>query len=162
MRDQISYLPNHLKSDLMDYNSFFLSGDPRRMSDKSFKALLSDSDGDHKANDWEAEETEAEWTDVTDTINYLPLVLHPSPTSLLRKVPSLSAVTLSSLNLSYCMLGDMDRLVTLLPPTLRELGLCGVRFKGEKRASSVHIWKRGLSSLARKLIVLTVRDQCKA
>jgi len=74
-----------------------------------------------------------------------------------RHLPSLSALSLTSLNLAYSTLADPDRLAVVLPVGLRELSLCGVRMKGgEMRLADGDAWRRALGAMARKLIVLTV------
>lgn len=160
MRDQVGYLAPHLKAGLLETNSFLLKENDNRLSDKSLRAILNDPEED-EVNDWEGESGTsdgAEWEVSTASLHYLPLTLHPSPTAFLRHIPSFSIMALSSLNLAYSTLGDLDRLLAVLPSSLRELSLCGVKLKGgEGRLVDGDAWRRALGAMGRKLIVLTVR-----
>ena len=160
MRDHLPQLDTHLKARLLQLSSVLPEGATSRLSDKATKLLLHTSS--ELTRDIDIPDHEAE-LDLDDplwdshsfpTLHHLPLTLHPSPHALLRQLPVFSAVTLTSLNLAYSTLHpDLERLVTVLPSSLRELGLAGVRVKG---SMSVEGWRRGLGILGRKLIVLRV------
>ncbi|WVF68153.1 hypothetical protein IAT40_002916 [Kwoniella sp. CBS 6097] len=116
-------------------------------------------------DDWDASDA----LDSSTIISDLPLTLHPSPHVILRRIPMTSSIT--SLNLAYSTLHpDLEKLVAVLPPGLRELGLVGVRFGGNGKSSGPskktviegHVdedaLKKAFGSLGRKLIVLKVLD----
>ena len=152
LREQLPYLENHLKAALLSLSSFQVPPSPR-LSDKSLKSLLLSS---IDAPPVEEDHTTWDTPSADTTLRHLPLTLHASPHTLLRQLPSFSALSLTSLNLAYSTLHpDLERLVTVLPSTLRELGLAGVRVGGTK-SLNVEGWRRALGMLARKLIVLRV------
>lgn len=99
-----------------------------------------------EADDWEEAEIES------PELHHLPATAHPAPTSFLREVSTYSALALTSLNLAFSHIADLERLVGVLPPALRELGLAGCRFK-----QGPEELKRGWAVLGRKLLVLQVR-----
>lgn len=84
--------------------------------------------------------------------------LHPSP------VPhTYTTVSLTSLNLAYSHIKDLERLVDALPPALRELGLVRVTLGGgvtqgrqRARTDEQDGLRRGLGALGRKMLVLKV------
>ena len=115
-------------------------------------------------------------------IRHLPLTLSSSPLILplirdIHRSPFLfPSVSLTSLDLAYSHIKDLERLVDVLPPALRELGLAGVTLGGAAglrasgsgssgrgaKAESRWVWdqeglKRGLGALGRKMLVLKVR-----
>ncbi|OCF33613.1 hypothetical protein I316_04686 [Kwoniella heveanensis BCC8398] len=198
LREQVAYLTTQLKSALLRQASLLPSSDPSRLSDRSILAILSDSPPDlsdesvnHPSSDRTIEGDEFsgpeesqtnglngdgdEWDspdalDGSILIADLPLTLHSSPHSILRQIPITSSVT--SLNLAYSTLHpDLERLVAVLPPGLRELGLVGVGFgavvgksstsrsKGGKGSEvDEDALRRAFGSLGRKLIVLKMLD----
>ena len=158
MRDQAAYLDSHLKAGLLEVSSFMPLSDPLRMSDRSVRAILtSPLERGRGKSEWEDETEDLDWGDTDPTLHRLPMIQHPAPTAILRHLPSLSALSLTSLNLAYSTLADPDRLAVVLPVGLRELSLCGVRMKGgEMRLADGDAWRRALGAMARKLIVLTV------
>lgn len=160
MRDQAAYLDSHLKSGLLEQSSFMPVSGRHRMSDKSIRAILtSPQDTERQTHEWEDDTEGMDWGGTDPTMHHLPLIQHPAPTAILRHLPSLSALSLTSLNLAYSTLADLDRLVTVLPVGLRELSLRGVRMKGgEMRLADGDAWRRALGAMGRKLIVLTVSD----
>jgi hypothetical protein len=163
LREQLGYLSNHLQSGLLEVSSLLPQNDPKRLSDQSLKALLCRPESRIESEeDWddgsEASEGEDDWVDsAPDTIHHLPLTLHPSPAAFLRNLPILTGITLTSLNLAYSTLADLDRFANVLPTGLRELGLCGVTLRrSENRLADGDAWRRCFAALGRKLIVLTV------
>lgn len=162
MRDQVGYLDPHLKAGLLETGSLLLADNPARLSDKSIRSILSDPDA-HREDCWEqvtVGSDEIEWDDAGATLHHLPLTVHPSPTMLLRQVPTFPLLALSSLNLAYSTLHDLDRFVAVLPSSLRELSLCGVKLKGGEGALfDGDAWRRALCAMGRKLIVLTVSPE---
>lgn len=167
MREQVVFLETHLKVALLDIASMLPEGHGSRLSDRSFKSILSIPDemedkedlvAERDDNDSPLSSSSSGWDTVPATrsiiINHLPLTLHSSPTVLLRQILNFPSVSLLSLNLAYSTI-DLERIVPLLPAGLRELGLCGVRPSLKIRDLSEN-WRRGLSMLARKHILLTV------
>lgn len=161
MRDQAAFLDSHLKSGLLEMSSFLPEGDPLRMSDRSIRAILSSPlEPGTDSVEWEDDFESMDWGATDPTIHHLSLIQHPAPMAILRHLPTLSALSLTSLNLAYSTLGDLDRLVTALPVGLRELSLCGVRMKGgELRLADGDAWRRALGAIGRKLIVLNVSER---
>lgn len=138
-----------------------------RLADRQVRALLeyADSSGsDTTASGTQPEsqlETpsdassngDSEWdTDAVQPLTHLALAMHPNPLPLLRDAPHARLLALTSLDLAYATLPDLDRLVAVLPARLRALGLAGVRSRGGYDG-----WQRGLALMARKLILLQVR-----
>lgn len=164
MREQVKYLPDHLKPELLALGSTLPEGHASRMSDHSLAAVLT-------AVDWSEDEIEEgsdkgdsgddtsqsrqswEVGDEAPSIHHLPLMLHPSPNSFLRKLPSFTALSMTLINLSYSTISDLEKLVSLLPVSLRELSLCSVQIKGEDRHE---IWRRGIAAVGRRFLVLRV------
>ncbi|WVO17579.1 hypothetical protein L204_105276 [Cryptococcus depauperatus] len=153
LREQVNYLDQHLKQDLLDAESL-LPEDYPRISDESYCAILCDQlplehcdDGKEAVEDWEDCST-------TDFVNFthLPLTLHPDPSQLLRRIPFVSS--LLSINLAYSTIADLGNLVEVLPKSVQELGFAGVRM--EKQGEDTI--KKGLIRLARKLLVLKTLD----
>jgi hypothetical protein len=168
MREQVVFLETHLKVALLDVASMLHEGHPSRLSDRSIRAILATPRDSEDAEDQPDDEdgkasppssTSSGWDIIPETqptvINHLPLTLHPSTTILLRQVLTFPSLSLLSLNLAYSTI-DFEKVVTLLPAGLRELGLCGVRPNLKVRDLSEN-WRRGLSMLGRKCILLTVR-----
>ncbi|WVQ95700.1 hypothetical protein IAU59_002799 [Kwoniella sp. CBS 9459] len=190
LREQVPYLTAQLKSALLRQASLLPSSNPSRLSDRSILAILSDPPPDNQAeehlhslenhcstrtdgisaygesdsDDWDAPDT----LDSSVLISDLPLTLHTSPHTILRQIPITGSIT--SLNLAYSALHpDLERLVAVLPPGLRELGLVGVKFGGEgklttRRAANGRgaldedALRKAFGSLGRKLIVLKMID----
>ena len=162
MRDQVGYLEGHLKGGLLELSSLLPEGDQNRLCDQSVKALLShdwSTTFDETYNDKDSSsQSDISWDEIpTTSLHHLPLPLHPSPISILRLLPSFDALSLTSLNLAYSTVSDLERLTSTLPAGLRELSLCGVRIRNDQaRLVDGEAWKRGLNALGRKLIVLVV------
>ena len=182
LAQQISYLDVHLKGNLLEVNSLFPEASPLRLSSAHLGTILKGSESlyDPLANVIQEdpqsidesieeglstdprdsiEEDVPSWDALitSSTIHYLPLTLHPSPALMLRHLPTFHILSLTALNLAYSTISDLERLVSLLPVGLRELSLCGVRTgKKETRLRDGESWRRGLSALGRRLIVLTV------
>lgn len=133
--------------------------DPVRLSDTAIRVLLEHDSGPHHPGQPErpVDDNEgSDWDDdPTPTLAHLPLTAHPAPLRLLQDVPRLRALSLTSVDLAFATLPAMDRVVHILPPTLRTLGLAGVR-SGEGYAS----WARGMGALGKKMTVLHVSCQC--
>lgn len=164
MREQVKYLPDHLKPELLAMGSIMPEGHSSRMSDHSLAAVLT-------AVDWSEEEIEdgynqddsedntsqsrQSWEvgEEAPSVHHLPLMLHPSPITFLRKLPSFTALSMTSINLSYSTISDLEKLVSLLPVSLRELSLCSVQIKGDNRHE---IWRRGMAAIGRRFLVLRV------
>lgn len=131
-------------------------GDPQRLSDRQIRGLLEYDAGARTAVQHVVEDDD-DWDALgdTDALPHLALTSHPSPIPLLRDVPRMQALALTSLDLAYCTLpADLDRLVAVLPSGLRTLGLRGVR--APKPSDVTNLWVHGMNSLGRKLIVLRV------
>ncbi|WVW81021.1 hypothetical protein I302_103012 [Kwoniella bestiolae CBS 10118] len=169
LREQIPYLSLHLKSSLLHTASLLPSDSPYRISDKSLLAILSDPPPDLDPSlvngldkidisSDQSRDLESDWDvpGITEPVlSHLSLTLHPSPQSLLPRIPNLTSIT--SLNLGYCTLpSDLDRLVSALPAGLRELTLAGARFGG--KGVTEEGMRRGFASMGRKLIVLKILD----
>ncbi|KAK8850373.1 hypothetical protein IAR55_004291 [Kwoniella newhampshirensis] len=169
LREQVMYLEPHLKYSLLEVASLLPETHPHRLTDRSLPSILSDPPpdigdnsqfGDHIAPSSSTDYVE--WDNpsfsTSTTLIHLPLTLHASPHSLLRQLPSASSLT--SINLAYSTLpSDLDKLVSVLPPGLRELGLAGVRIGTHRGAIvSEETLRRGFSALGRKLIVLRMLD----
>ena len=162
MCEQVGYLEPHLKSGLLEIGSTLPPMHPGRLSDTSLKAILSRPGQKYEdieppdQEDWE-EETMSSAPDAGPSLHHLPLTIHDAPANLLRHIPHLSAISLTSLNLAYSKVSDLDRLVHVLPPGLRDLSFRGVLVRGgDHTAMEREAWRRGLSALGRKLIVLRV------
>lgn len=158
-------LEGHLRGLLISTAS--VSG--ARLSDKQIRALLEFDDksmADDASKVREAVEPgepdpsseESDWdAATTEPLAHLPLALHPNPIPLLRDAPHARLLVLTSLDLAFATIPDLDRLVAALPVRLRALGLAGVR-----STSGYESWSRGLTLMARKLIVLQVSCQAMA
>ncbi|ORY35836.1 hypothetical protein BCR39DRAFT_512456 [Naematelia encephala] len=105
-----------------------------------------EEDDDESLNSWDTNSSTSSSLEIR--LQHLSLTLHPNPIPLLRH---LSPLIPSSLNLAYSSIPDLSKLVQLLPASMRELGLCGVKIKG-----SLDHWRRGLAALGRKMLVLKV------
>ncbi|ORX41144.1 hypothetical protein BD324DRAFT_613391 [Kockovaella imperatae] len=138
---------------------------------------IQEMQGDHPDDDFTAQErgsdkgdtpsgSSSDWDRATTsfTVHHLPITLHPSPVSLLRRINTLDSVSITSINLAYSTIKDMERLVAVLPVGLRELGLCGIRIGTgvTQRVRDGEAWRRGLSALARRLLVLRMLDISEA
>jgi hypothetical protein len=187
MRAQLPYLPPHLKSTLLDTSSLFPppSATPAspaislRLDDTSIRALLSTPPlpSDPCPDIVPSSSTSASsWSDdplSPPEIRHLSLTLHPAPLSLLRDIPHFPGVTLTALNLAYGSIRDLERLVSALPPGLRELGLAGVRLGhgpapgqrhtavASRKGGRVYEYseedaKRDMAAMGRKMLVLRV------
>lgn len=154
MRDAVSAgvteLDLHLRGALLSASARLPPGNPLRLADGDIRLLLEDE----ALASPPSEEGEDEWdTGATrPTLHHLPLMAHPAPLRLLRDVPRLAALTLTSLDLGFAALPPLERLVPALPAGLRALGLAGVR-------AAKSDWERGLGALARKMIVLQVSSR---
>ena len=163
LREQTAYLESPLKAMLLQMSSTQPENSPLRLADASLRAILGShvSVSNHRfshTDEWDRSSANSEeGCETADTtLQYLPLTLHPSPQTFLRLLPSFLSLSLTSLNLAYSSLPvELEKLVTVLPPGLRELGLVGVRFTRERPGGSED-WRRGLGLLGRKLIVLRV------
>lgn len=162
----------HLRAGLLSSSALLPSNSPLRLADGDIRALL-EYEVPHAPQPppfqsspaAESAEEDDEWDTDTlprPTLHHLPLMLHPAPLRLLRDVPRLSALALTSLDLAFASLPPLERLVTVLPPGLRALGLAGVRAAPKSKAGgeSYDAWERGLGALARKMIVLQVSFRC--
>jgi hypothetical protein len=161
LREQVAYLEPHLKAALLDLASMIPEGSSR-LTDRGLGAILNsppesmdelDPIPDHDDKDNDA----TSWDEPTSStvLHHLPLTLHSSPLSFIRQLPSFPGISLTSLNLAYCTITNLDRLVSALPSSLRELGLAGVRLPHKDAQEN---WRRGTASLGRKFIVLTMLD----
>lgn len=184
LREQTAYLDTHLKVAMLHLAAIQPERSNLRMSDRSLISLLSTAGDSYDAlsdsvsdtpedrepplntDEWEIDDLAS--THVS-TIHHLPLTLHPSPHTFLRILPSLPVLALTSLNLAYSIVPlDLEKLVSVLPSGLRELGLCGIRVAPTRKALSMSPggaevdWKRGLGLLGRKLIVLRVSQMHRA
>ncbi|ODO10394.1 hypothetical protein I350_00989 [Cryptococcus amylolentus CBS 6273] len=160
VREQVTYLEPHLKIALLDASS--LVPEPYRpISNDSIRAILSDAppDSDDEVepegeepgddDDWDDWELAPVSLPVT---SHFALTRHPSPHIFLQTLPFTTSLT--SINLAYSTIPNIDALVEVLPAGLKELSLVGVNF-GKAGEQTV---KRGLLRLGRKLIVLKVLD----
>ncbi|EJT52493.1 hypothetical protein A1Q1_03774 [Trichosporon asahii var. asahii CBS 2479] len=143
-----------------------------RLADDQVRAILThkpEPPGLGEENEYDAgDEGEEDWDrDDDTTITSLCIPSHPAPGRMLRTV-DLSVLT--SVNLAFCRIPDLTRLV--LPPSLRSLGLRGVysglpRYKligttgdsgtaGQKRRNDEDLlWAaQGLTALGKRLILL--------
>jgi hypothetical protein len=164
LKAEMPWMEAHLKTRLLYLHSLEIEDGPLRLSDDSLKHLL----GYHLPVD----ETDSaqlapspgeDWEEASDhpdlarppSVDHLPLTLHPSPLTLLRLVPQLQALALTSLNLAYSTIPDLDKLVGAMPASLRALGLVGIRLTGKKFVGEAE-WRLSLGILGRKLTVLRV------
>lgn len=154
LREQVAYLEPHLKTDLIDAASL-LPEASKHISDRSYKAILYNLPPDLSEERDNTHESDWDTPDLDFHLTHLPLTLHPSPLTFFRSIPSISSLT--SINIAYSTIPDLEGLVDILPKGLRELGLAGVSIK--KGEDSV---KKGFIRLARKLIVLKVSDYQKS
>jgi hypothetical protein len=156
MQEQVGYLEPHLKIALFDIASVRQSI-TSRLSDRSIRAILHrPEDADPEVSTRQNLEVFDDWSETLTSlpdIHYLPIILHPNPLPLLRQLSSFLSLSLTSLNLAYSTIKDLEKLVIGLPASLRELSLVGIRFNGQKEDD---VWRRGLGLLGRKLIVLRV------
>ncbi|KIR69036.1 hypothetical protein I314_00139 [Cryptococcus bacillisporus CA1873] len=150
LREQVAYLEPHLKTDLIDAASL-LPEASKHISDRSYKAILYNLPPDVSDERDVAHESDWDTPDLDFHLTHLPLTLHPCPLTFFRSIPSISSLT--SINIAYSTIPDLEGLVDILPKGLRELGLAGISIK--KGEDSV---KKGFIRLARKLIVLKVLD----
>lgn len=150
LREQTTYLEPHLKTDLVDAASL-LPETSKHISDRAYKAMLYDLPPDISEEEDTVHENDWDTPDVDAHLTHLPLTLHSSPVTFLRSVPSVSSLT--SINIAYSIIPDLEGLVNVLPKGLRELGLAGISIKNGE--DSV---KKGFIRLARKLIVLKVKQ----
>lgn len=150
LREQVAYLEPHLKTDLIDAASL-LPEASKHISDRSYKAILYNLPPDVSDERDDAHESDWDTPDLDFHLTHLPLTLHPSPLTFFRSIPSISSLT--SINIAYSIIPDLEGLVDILPKGLRELGLAGISIK--KGEDSV---KKGFIRLARKLIVLKVSN----
>ncbi|WVR08477.1 hypothetical protein IAU60_005532 [Kwoniella sp. DSM 27419] len=166
LREQVPYLSTNLKAALINVAATRPTSEPR-LSDRSLLAVLAEPPPEpdlsaddssvgrteHDEIDWDAQET-------STLITHLPLTLHPSPHTLIRRIPF--APSLTSLNLAYSTIpSDMERLVAVLPPGLRELSLAGTKVASKGGSSGLQGdegLRRGLAALGRKMIVLRTLD----
>ncbi len=165
LREQAAYLESPLKSALMDMGSLQPEGSPLRLSDESLKAILGYSGSESsvfyphdRSEEWDGTSSKSveSWETADTTLHHLPLTLHPSPHSFLRLTPWLQSLSLTSLDLAYSTIPvELEKLVSVIPASLRELGLVGVRVRKGKTGGEEE-WRRGLGVLARRLIVLRV------
>jgi hypothetical protein len=170
LREQVAYLEPHLKSSLIELAALRPEGSATRLTDRGLRAILTSppdpddheeevvprtrtSNVDIEHDDWD------DFQSQSMTLHHLPLTLHLNPASFLRSLPSLPVLSLTSLNLAYCTIPNMERLVAVLPPALRELGLAGVRPLSESQETAlVDDWRRALAALGRRMIVLRMLD----
>lgn len=150
-----------------------------RLADGQLRSILTHQSGTPKYDnclpeedvvDEEGEEGEEDWDRDDDTmITSLCIPTHPAP---LRLLKTLDLSYLTSVNLAYCRIPDLGRLV--LPAGLRVLGLQGVYSglpqyvpsgpiedsgsNGQKQRNDEDLlWAAsGLSALGRRLILLHV------
>jgi len=122
-----------------------------RLSDRSVKAILSPPDTDHGPPVESASE-EDDWDTgpLTERIHHLGITLHPDPYRLLRSINPLPTVALTSLDLAYSTIPQVEKLVEALPRGLKELGLVGVRCSSEGE------FTRMLGLLGKRLTLLHV------
>lgn len=166
MREQVGYLEPHLKIALLDLASIRPESSGPRLSDRSIRAIVhrptfewDEPDGMEEQISGAISDPE-DWADSTSAppdLHYLPLVLQPNPLPILRELSSFPALSLSSLNLAYSTIKELEKLVGVLPAGLRELGMVGIRLAGsEGKASEDDPWRRGLAAMGRRMIVLRV------
>lgn len=164
LREQAGYLESPLKSALLEMSSLQPEGSALRLSDVSLKAMLGYSDPGQSSHpsdqpdEWDGTSVHStgSWETADTTLPHLPLILHPAPHAILRLLPSLHSLSLTSLNLAYSTEPmELEKLVNVLPAGLRELGLAGIRI-GRGKSGGQEEWRRGLGVLSRKLIVLRV------
>lgn len=172
MREQVGYLEPHLKIALLDIASLLPEGNPSRLTDGSLRAILNrptdhrvassmnEGTADHAERRHEGEGPEGDdWSDTSDTLSevkHLTLPLHGSPVNLLRQIVPFPNLTLTSLNLAYSFVRDLEKLFLQIPAGVRELGLVGVRLPAAKPGAEEDVWRRGLGVLGRKMIILRV------
>ena len=179
--EQLPYFEPQVKLALLDLSASLPQDDQLRLNDACTRALLSDppafdptSGNTATPDDWDNTDYPTPETlplVSRPEIRHLHLTLAPSSTLLnllrdIHRAPSIfRSVSLVSLNLAYSCVRDLERLVDILPPGLRELGLVGVRVgtdRGtgfERRSGGVdgdESVKRGLGALGRKMLVLKV------
>lgn len=145
-----------------------------RLADDQVRAILThkpEPPDPGEEDEYDAgDEGEEDWDrDDDTTITSLCIPSHPAPGRMLR---TLDLSVLTSVNLAFCRIPDLTRLV--LPPSLRSLGLRGVysglpRYKligttgdsgtaGQKRRNDEDLlWAaQGLTALGKRLILLKV------
>lgn len=165
LEDNLGFLEPHIKLSLLLLSSVQPEQSPLRLSDSAIRSVLTvppaelpdqldpldeptEADGSTDAED--------DWEDAiiaAPELHHLPLTAHPSPVSFLKAVPSLTGLALTSLNLAFSSIADLERLAQVLPGGLRELSLAGCRFKQGREDL-----KRGLAVLGRRLLVLQMLD----
>jgi hypothetical protein len=122
-----------------------------RLSDRSIKAILSPPDiNHHPPVRSESEEDDWDTGPLTERIHHLGITLHPDPYRLLKSINPLPTVALTSLDLAYSSIPQVEKLVDALPRGLRELGMVGVRCTSEGE------FTRMLGLLGKRLILLHV------
>ncbi|BEI85555.1 hypothetical protein CcaverHIS002_0509560 [Cutaneotrichosporon cavernicola] len=148
VRAGVAELDLHLRGALLSASALLPPASPLRLADGDIRVLLDEA--------FSREEEEDEWdTEATrPTLHHLPLMAHPAPMRLLRDIPRFTGLTLTSLDLGFCALPPLERLVAALPSGLRALGIAGVRAAPKTSPE----WERGLGALARKMIVLKTLD----
>lgn len=161
LREQVAYLEPHLKAALLDLASVIPEGSSR-LTDRALGAILNSppesvDECDHTPDHDDHDEDETSWDEPTSStaLHHLPLTLHSNPLSFIRQLPSFPGISLTSLNLAYSTITNLERLVSALPSSLRELGLAGVRAPHKDAQEN---WRRGTASVGRKFIVLTMLD----
>jgi len=122
-----------------------------RLSDRSVKAILSPPDTTHHpAAKSATEEDDWDTGPLTERIHHLGITLHPDPYRLLRSINPLLTVALTSLNLAYSTIPQVEKLVEALPRGLKELSVVGVRCTSEGE------FTRMLGLLGKRLTLLNV------
>jgi hypothetical protein len=163
LREQVAYLEPHLKASLLDLASVIPEGSSR-LTERGLGAILTsppdtadETDYTPHREDDDDHGDETSWDEPTSStaLHHLPLTLHSNPLSFIRQLPSFPGISLTSLNLAYSTITNLERLVSTLPSSLRELGLAGVRAPHKDAQEN---WRRGTASLGRKFIVLTMLD----
>lgn len=168
LREQATYLESQLKSALLHLSSILPEGSELRLIDASLKAILGyipsteqrQAQPLDRPDEWDRTSSKSPESEESadTTLHHLALTLHPSPHSFLRLTPSFQSLSLTSLNLAYSTVPmELEKLVSVLPASLRELGMVGVRVRKGK-TSGQEEWRRGLGVLGRKLIVLRVGE----
>jgi hypothetical protein len=122
-----------------------------RLSDRSVKAILSPPETNHQPPVRSGNE-EDDWDTgpLTERIHHLGITLHSDPYRLLKSINPLPTVALTSLDLAYSTIPQVEKLVDALPRGLKELGMVGVRCTSEGE------FTRMLGLLGKRLILLHV------
>jgi hypothetical protein len=116
-----------------------------RLSNESIKAILSPPviTDDNDEDDWDT-------GPLTERIHHLGITLHPDPYRLLKSINPLPTVALTSLDLAYSIIPQVEKLVDALPRGLKELGMVGIKCTSEAE------FTRMLGLLGKRLILLHV------